>query len=190
MKSMTTILASLLLSVFGLTVVSCTTDKAATPETNQPAASPIAASSNPDQEFINNAAKGNRAEIDLGRMMSEKATDRGVKQFAQQMVKDHGEALAQLQQLAQTKNITLPDGLPADAEDLKQKLSAERGKQTDKDYVSGMVEDHQKDVKEFQDAAQSAHDPDIKQWASNLVPKLQEHLQKAQALDSKINKSK
>jgi putative membrane protein len=106
------------------------------------------------------------------------------------MVKDHGEALAQLQHLAQTKNITLPDGLPSDAEDLKQKLSAERGKQTDKDYVSGMVEDHQKDVKEFQDAAQSAHDPDIKQWASNLVPKLQEHLQKAQALDSKISKSK
>jgi putative membrane protein len=123
-------------------------------------------------------------------MMSQKSTNRGVKQFAEQMVKDHSDALTQLQQLAQTKNITLPDVLPSDAEDLKQKLNADRGQKLDKDYMSGMVEDHQKDVKEFQDAAQNAHDPEVKQWASSLVPKLQEHLQKAQALDSKINRSK
>jgi putative membrane protein len=187
MKLMTVALSSF---VVALALAGCSTDKAATPTTNQPAASTAVAPSNPDQDFINNAAKGNRAEVDLGRMMSQKAIDPGVKQFAQQMVKDHSAALTQLQQLAQAKNITLPDGLPSDAEDLKQKLGADRGKQADKDYVSGMVEDHQKDVKEFQDAAQNAHDPEVKQWASNLVPKLQEHLQKAQALDSKVNKAK
>lgn len=188
MKHLTIIPVSLF--TVALMLVGCTSDKAATPASNQPSASTSAAPSNPDQEFINNAAKGNRAEVELGRMMSQKATDRGVKQFAQQMVKDHTDALNQLQQLAQSKNITLPDGLPSDAEDLKQKLSADRGKQIDKDYVSGMVEDHQKDVKEFQDAAQNAHDPDVKKWASNTVPTLQEHLQKVQALDSRINKSR
>jgi putative membrane protein len=123
-------------------------------------------------------------------MMSQKATDPGVKQFAQQMVKDHSAALTQLQQVAQAKNITLPDGLPSDAEDLKRKLRGDRGQKADKDYISGMVEDHQKDVKEFQDAAQNAHDLEVRQWASNLVPKLREHLQKAETLDSKLNKSK
>lgn len=185
MKLMTMALSSFAVA---LALAGCSTDKAATPTTNQPAASTAAAPSNPDRDFINNAAKGNRAEVELGRMMSQKAIDPGVKQFAQQMVKDHSAALTQLQQLAQA--IALPDGLPSDAEDLKQKLSADRGKQADKDYVSGMVEGHQKDVKEFRDAAQNAHDPEVKQWASNLVPKLQEHLQKAQALDSKVNKAK
>jgi putative membrane protein len=174
----------------------CSSDKAATPDTSQSSqpsnssATAANAPSNADQQFINNAAQGNRAEVELGRMMESKATNRNVKQFAQMMVKDHTDALNQLQQLAQAKNITLPSGLPSDAQDLKQKLSSDHGAQTDKDYVSGMVEDHQKDVKEFQDAAQNAHDPDVKQWASNLVPKLQEHLQKAQTLDSTVNKSK
>jgi putative membrane protein len=175
--------------VLALTIGGCTTDKAATPNpTTQPASNAAAAPSNPDQNFINEAAKGNRAEVELGRIMSEKATDKGVKQFAQQMIKDHSTALNQLQQLAQAKNITLPDGLPREAEDLKQKLNSDNGKQVDKEYVAAMVKDHEKDVKEFQDAAQNAHDPDVKQWASNLVPKLQEHLNKIQALNSKINK--
>jgi putative membrane protein len=104
------------------------------------------------------------------------------------MVKDHTDALNQLQQLAQSKNIPLPEGLPADAEGLKQKLSAERGTQRDRDYVKGMVEDHQKDVKDFQDAAQNAKDSDVKQWAIKILPTLQMHLQKVQDLDSTMGK--
>jgi putative membrane protein len=184
------------LLAFGLTALGCNSNKAATPDTTGQASSSSGtpanrnALSNSDQQFIANAAKGNRAEVELGQMIADKATNRGVKQFAQMMVKDHSDALSQLQQLAQSKSLTLPEGLPGDAQDLKQKLMSEKGTQLDKDYISGMVEDHQKDVKEFQDAAQNAQDPDVKQWASNLVPKLQEHLQKAQALDSTLNKAK
>jgi putative membrane protein len=81
----------------------------------------------------------------------------------------------------------LPDGLPSDAQDLQQKLSSEQGKQFEKDYMSGMVEDHQKDVQEFQDASQNLKDSDLKQWAGTMLPKLQQHLAKAQAVDSKLN---
>ncbi|HZU29794.1 MAG TPA: DUF4142 domain-containing protein [Candidatus Angelobacter sp.] len=183
---------SLPLLAFIFMVAGCSNDKAATADANQPSGSNTAsaanAPSNADQQFIDNAAKGNRAEVELGRMMESKATNPKVKQFAQMMVKDHTDAMNQLQQMAQAKNITLPSGLPSDAQDLQQKLSSDKGAQTDKDYISGMVEDHQKDVKEFQDAAQNAHDPDVKQWASTMVPKLQQHLQKAEAINSTINK--
>jgi putative membrane protein len=185
MKFLTSIPISFL--SLGLLMTGCSTDKAATPM-SQPSSSTAAATSSPDQDFINNAAKGNRAEVELGHMMATKATNRDVKQFAQQMVKDHTDALNQLQQLAQSKSLTLADGLPSDAEDLQQKLSKDHGIQADKDYVKGMVEDHQKDVKDFQDASQNAKDPDVKQWAGKTLPTLQEHLQKIQALDSKINK--
>jgi hypothetical protein len=71
-------------------IVRAEVDTAARPEGYEPpsSASTAAANSSADQEFINNAAKGNRAEVELGRMMATKAKDRGVKQFAQQMVKD------------------------------------------------------------------------------------------------------
>jgi putative membrane protein len=174
----------------------CSNNRAATPDANssQPSSSASSSNSNTtanaDQKFVEDAAKGNRAEVELGKMVAAKATNPAVKQFAQRMVKDHTEALNQLQQLAQSKNITLPDGLPSDAQDLQQKLSNDHGKQLDSDYMSGMVEDHEKDVQEFQDAAQNLKDPDLKQWASKTLPILQQHLQMAQTVDSKIKGSK
>ncbi len=61
-------------------------------------------------------------------MVASKTKDPSVRQFAQQMVKDHTTALNELTQLAQSKNITLPEGLPDDATALQSKLSSASGK--------------------------------------------------------------
>jgi putative membrane protein len=171
-------------------------EKAATRDNNsaQPAssdnsastASSNAATGNSDQTFLQDAIKGNRAEITLGKMVTAKTKDPSVKQFAQMMVKDHTVALSQLQQLAQQKNITVPEGIPDDAQQLQSKLQNATGKKFDKDYMDGMVQDHQKDVQDFQNASQNAKDPDVKQLASKLTPTLEHHLQKAQQIDQKL----
>ena len=189
------------LLILGLISVGCTsTNKASTPDTaaqpNSGATSSSAAnsssslSSNPDQEFVTKAAQGNSAEVELGKIVAAKSKDPNVKQFAQMMVKDHTTALNELQELAQTKNLNFNDDLPDDAKSLQQKLSSDTGKQLDKDYMDGMVEDHQKDVQEFTDKSQNAKDPDVKQWASKTLPTLQKHLEKAQQIDAKLNKGK
>ena len=187
----------LILLASGLITTGCSSNnKAATPDNSsaQPSTSAStptsAANSNPDQDFINNAAKGNRAEITLGKMVAAKTKNPSVKQFAQMMVKDHTDALAKLQLVAQAKNITVPDEMPDDAKDLQSKLSSDTGKQLDKDYMDGMVEDHQKDVQEFQDATQKLQDPQIKQWATTTLPTLQKHLDKAKQIDAKVNGGK
>src|SRR5579859_1573237 len=193
-----------LLMLLGLISFGCRSDNQrtagnASPNTSNPsstssssgsAGNEMAQSGTPqvsDEKFITDAAKGNRAEVELGRVVAAKASDPKVRSFARQMVKDHTEALNQLQKLAQQKNITLSNDIPEDAKDMQSKLSNETGKQLDKDYMDGMVQDHQKDVQEFQTAAQSASDPDVKQWAGKMVPTLQEHLQKAQEIDEKLN---
>jgi putative membrane protein len=201
-KSLTIALLS-----FGL-AVGCNSNKAATPDNANSAQPPASqpspsdnsntsssassstasnSSTNPDQQFISDAAKGNRAEVQLGKMVASKTSDPSVKRFAQMMVDDHTKALNQLQQVASAKNITLPDGVPDDAKDLQDKLTNESGKQLDKDYMDGMVQDHQKDVQEFQEASQNLHDPAVKQWATKTLPTLQLHLQRAQQVDAKLN---
>ena len=191
----------LALLILGLMSVGCTsTNKASTPDTaaqpNSGATSSSAASSssspssNPDQDFVTKAAQGNSAEVELGKIVAAKSKDPNVKQFARMMVKDHTTALNELQELAQTKNLNFNDDLPDDAKSLQQKLSSDTGKQLDKDYMDGMVEDHQKDVQEFTDKSQNAKDPDVKQWASKTLPTLQKHLEKAQQIDAKLNKGK
>src|SRR5438067_1160972 len=148
--------------------------------------SSAASNPNSDYHFISAASKGNRADVEVGKMMATKSKDMDVKKFAKMMVDDHSKALNELQQLAQSKNITLPDGVPDDAKDLQDKLNSESGNQLDKDYMDGMVQDHQKDIKDFQDASQNAQDNDVKQWASKMLPKLQQHLQKAEKVDGKV----
>lgn len=197
----------LLLLVFGLISLGCSgNNKAANSDTHGNAAQPAGssdksgsdtakstpnsssdASSNADQQFVQDAIKGNRAEVTLGNMVAAKTKNPNVKQFAQMMVKDHTQALSQLQQLAQQKKIDVPQGLPDDAQQLQSKLQSDSGKQFDKDYMDGMVQDHQKDVQQFQDESQNAKDTDVKQLAAKLLPKLQQHLNKAQQIDTKLS---
>jgi putative membrane protein len=190
------------LLVLGLICLGCSNNKAATrdntmaqptgsdqsaSQTSSTSPSSTMASAETDQKFVEDAIKGNRAEVTLGKMVASKAQDSSVKQFAQLMVKDHTAALNELQQLAKKKNIDVPQDLPDDAQQLQGKLQSDSGKQLDKDYMDGMVQDHQKDVQEFQDAAQNAKDPEVKQLASKLLPKLQEHLDKAKQVNSKVS---
>jgi putative membrane protein len=182
------------LLALALITVGCTsTNKAATPDTAAQPNSGAAASSpsiNSDQDFVTKAAQGNSAEVELGKIVAAKSKNPSVKQFAQMMVKDHTTALNELQELAQSRNLNFNDDLPDDAKALQTKLSSDTGKQLDKDYMDHMVEDHQKDVQEFTDKSQNAKDPDVKQWASKTLPVLQKHLEKAQQIDSKLNKGK
>lgn len=184
------------LLALGMTSIGCSNNKAATPDNSsaQPASSPnssaTSANANADQDFINKAAQGNRAEIQLGQLVAGKSNDPSVKKFAQMMVKDHTDALSKLQLVAQSKNMTLPDSMPDDAKDLQSKLSKEQGKQLNKDYMAGMVEDHQKDVQEFQDATGTLTDPDLKQWVTSTLPTLEKHLREAKQINAKVNPEK
>jgi len=144
--------------------------------------------SSADHEFLMNAAKGGKAEVELGNLASQNASNPAVKQFGQRMVADHTQANNRLQQIAQQKGMTLPDDLPDDAKQLKDRLTQEKGPQFDRTYIQNMVQDHQKDVAEFQQEADQGQDPDIKNFAATTLPVLKQHLQLAQTDLSKIQK--
>ncbi len=51
--------------------------------------------------------------------------------------------------------------------------------------MSMMVEDHDKDVKAFQDKASNASDPDLKTFVTKTLPTLQEHQRMAREIKGK-----
>jgi putative membrane protein len=61
------------------------------------------------------------------------------------------------------------------------KLEKLQGAAFDKAYMDDMVKDHKKDVKDFQKQSKSAKDPEVKNFAAQTLPTLQEHLQMAEA---------
>jgi putative membrane protein len=137
-----------------------------------------------DRKFVEKAAEGGMAEVDLGKLAEEKASSPQVKQFAERMVNDHTKANDQLKEVAQQEGIQLPDRLSADAVMTKNQLSQLSGPQFDAVYMRDMVKDHKKDVSEFQHESTSATNPEVKQFASETLPTLQSHLQEAEHINS------
>ncbi|MEA2339464.1 MAG: putative rane protein [Thermoanaerobaculia bacterium] len=139
-----------------------------------------------DKEFVMKAAQGGMAEVMMGQLASSKGTSPDVKNFGNRMVTDHGKANDELKQLAQNKGLALPADADKESKEMSDKLSKLSGKDFDREYIGGMVEDHEKDVKEFEKASKEAKDPDLKAWATKTLPTLQDHLKMAKDTKAKL----
>src|SRR5687768_12471187 len=60
------------------------------------------------EDFMHKAAEGGMAEVDMGRIATQKAQNPEVKRFGQMMVTDHTKANEELKGIATKKNIPLP----------------------------------------------------------------------------------
>lgn len=138
-----------------------------------------------DRQFIKKAAQGGLAEVQLGQLATEKADSPDVKQFGQKMVDDHSKANDQLKQVASNKGVTIPDKLSAKDAATKARLEKLSGKAFDRAYMRDMVMDHTKDVSEFRTESKTAKDPDVKNFASETLPTLQDHLKQAKSIAPK-----
>jgi putative membrane protein len=139
-----------------------------------------------DQRFAEKAAEGGLAEVKLGELAAQKASSPDVKAFGQQMVDDHSKANDELKSVAAKENMTLPNAVDGKDQGLYKKLQNLSGAEFDKTYVKAMVKDHQEDVKEFQKEADKGKDLGIKNFASQTLPTLQQHLSKIQSIESTL----
>ncbi len=121
------------------------------------------------------AAQANRAEVELGRVATERGASDSVKQFGQRMVTDHGKANDELAKVAQDKGVELPADMDAKHKRLQDRLAKLSGADFDKAYMDAMVKDHDKDVAAFEKEAKSAKDKDLKNFASKTLPTLKSH---------------
>lgn len=160
------------------------------PEAQNPDAaagdSASAVSNQMQNEFVSKAASGGMMEVELGRMASQKARSADVKEFARKMITDHSNANDDLKVLAKGKNIAVPDSMMDEHRSKVDDLSKVKAEDFDKEYMSMMVDDHEKDIKEFEDAAQNNQDPDVKEWAGKTVVKLRNHLTMAKRINDKL----
>ena len=139
-------------------------------------------------DFMTKAASGGMMEVELGNLAQEKARNADVKSFGQMMVTDHTKANNELKALAATKNITLPDSMSSDHMDNVSELRQKTGAEFDKAYMDLMVEDHEEDVKLFDEAAQNLEDPEVKAFASKTVVTLRQHLDRAKQVKDMLDK--
>lgn len=151
--------------------------------------------SSDETTFVKDAAQGGLMEVQLGKLAQEKAGDEKVKQFGKRMEQDHSKANDELKKIASDKGVQLSTDLDKKHKTKIDKLTKLSGTDFDKQYMNDMVSDHKEDIKKFQRVADKGKDADVKQFASQTLPTLKEHLQLAESTaqqvksDSKASKT-
>jgi putative membrane protein len=139
-----------------------------------------------DSTFIHTALTGNALEVRLGRLAESKASNPSVKQFAQRMITDHTNMQNQWAALAARNRLQAKPALdPAQDQDARQ-LAQLSGTEFDRAYMSKMLEDHKRDLDEFQQVGASADAPEVRQLAATGATTIQDHLSMAQQVASQI----
>ena len=142
-----------------------------------------------DQRFVMNTARDGIAEVELGKLASEKAVNPAVKSFGQRMATDHSKASDELKAVAEKQGITLPTEMDAKHKALRDRLMKMSGEAFDHAYIVAMVNGHREAVTAFRTEARTGKDPEIKAWAEKTLPTIEDHLKVAQSLNKAVGTS-
>jgi putative membrane protein len=156
---------------------------------NQPATQAAAKASRAiaaDRAFITEVWTDGMAEVELGKLASEKASSEKVKMFGQRMVMDHGKAGDELTTLAASKQVTLPASVDAKHRAMHDQLAKLSGAQFDSAYVREMVAGHKKAVAAFTKESASGKDSEVQAWATKTLPTIREHLSKIEEVQKEM----
>ena len=133
-----------------------------------------------DFNFVGQANLGAPFQVDSGRLAETKSTSAAVRSYAHLMVTSHIPVVNALNAILQHKNITPSNTLLHGAYDaMLSTLKADHGTGFDRDYVNGQVEYQKGNAALFQQEIQNGSDPDLREFARQTLPKIEDHLQRA-----------
>lgn len=135
--------------------------------------------------------EANVADSSEGAIAATKGTSAAVRNFGKQMVADHHKMRVQGEALA--KKLSLIPAPPADdntTSDAKKEIdnlnSTAKGKDFDKAYIDGQVDDHKQVLDLAVKAMGQAQSTELKNLIQKATPTVQSHLDKAQSIQKNL----
>ncbi|MBB5330557.1 DUF4142 domain-containing protein [Tunturiibacter gelidoferens] len=128
-----------------------------------------------DKIFLRKAAQGGMAEVKLGQLAAQKGSGDDVRAFGQKMVDDHTKLNNEMAPIADSMGVRLPKDLNKEDQAEYDKLNSLSGNNFDMEYLSFMVKDHHKDLREFRQEAASTIDPTLQTAVANATKVIHEH---------------
>lgn len=137
-----------------------------------------------DQRFVQHAAMGNRMEVELGELAEDKAQNDQVQQLAERIKDDHERANQELQSMVSGDVMRASQPMP-EHDQVRQKLEGLTDAAFDRAYVEEMIKHHEKDIAEFERAAQSSNEQ-VRAFAQKTLPTLRMHLEQSQQAQKQL----
>ncbi|WP_338585190.1 DUF4142 domain-containing protein [Pseudomonas sp. MAG733B] len=135
-------------------------------------------------EFINDASAKGVAEIEASRLAHQKSESKEVKDYTIVVINDRTTANQHLAKIA--KQLDLPVAPREEVVEKAKTLMPEvmEGTTFDETYAASQVKTTQEAIEQLEQTAQTTDVPEIKAFAEETLPKLQNHLQMARALQA------
>jgi putative membrane protein len=144
------------------------------------------------EDYVKQAAMTDMLEVQAGKLAAEKSKNAEVKKFADHMVKDHTETTDKLKKTLSEDNnsaLTPPSDLDATHKQMLTELQNAPAVTFDKTYMDMQVKGHRQALELHQGYAANGEDAKLKTFASQVVPKIQEHLTMAERIDQSLAKT-
>lgn len=139
------------------------------------------------ENFVDGASAIHSGELDAAEMALDKDDiSSETRQLAERIQKDHTQANQKLEKLAESKDLELSATANLTSLAGAPELMVEDGNSFDSDFAALQVDAHKEALEFFQRAANTLQDQELKQYASDALPNLQEHLEMAQALQKQV----
>ncbi len=125
-----------------------------------------------DKKFVKKAYKGGLEQVELAKIANEKAKNEATKAVAERMITDHTKANEELLNIAKEEDLDLSK--------VHVKPANLSGPDFDKEYLTLLKTDHEKDIAMFEKEAndpETNEDSDVRAFAKKMLPTLKEHLQ-------------
>jgi len=135
-----------------------------------------------DQSFVVEAASEEMVEVKLGQLAQQNGVSEAVRRFGKWMETDYSVAGDKLRAAASRYNISLPSTMSESDQATYARLSELSGPEFDEAYAKDMVKDLQKNLAAFRKEATKGRHSDIKQYASDTLLVLQDHLKTAKEI--------
>ncbi|EPE96614.1 DUF4142 domain-containing protein [Rhizobium grahamii] len=137
------------------------------------------------QDFAEQASMSNMFEIEAAKIeiANGRATD--AKQFAQDMLRDHGKAASPLADAAKKDGVTVSQSLDAEHLEKLDALRKSDAANLDQAYLSTQITAHQQAYELFEAYSKDGPDGQLKNTAAKMLPDLHMHLTRVQGMANK-----
>jgi putative membrane protein len=139
-----------------------------------------------DSGYIREVASMNLAEIRLGEMAEQRASNAAVKEFAKQMVTAHGTMSVQWTSLASQNRLPTSVALNSIQQQSADRLSKLSGADFDRAYMQTMVKDHEQGAGTLQRIGAGAQSAEVRDLAARGLETTQQHLSLAREVANQV----
>lgn len=139
-----------------------------------------------DRSFMEQAAYAGNAEVEQSRLAVQTTRNAEVRRFAEQMIKDHTQANAELISVARQHDIKLPTTVDDAHRKVLDQLGRLASPQFDTAYMNQMIADHEQVITLFTQQSASGKNDVLRAWASKKLPHLQDHLNLAREIRKRL----